>query len=237
MEVLYLSNSMKIIIFIFSLFVFLIGSIVFNIVMGIIPSAQNATRLMSVITGYLNIIISTMLLVLSQCIFRLKYTQKMMKKLGHINVIGEYYTSPFRLVDRLIIYIFPAIPVIFPFFRGETFNKYSLWCIALLFIFIIITEILFYLFNKTMKIVVTDKGIALTGYDLRLELPISANYPNPSGFYPFERIEGFRCLKDEIIIYQTYDLGTIKIKTSNEEIRKIKALLLSNNVPESRLSQ
>ena len=88
-----------------------------------------------------------------------------------------------------------------------------------------------------MKIVVTDKGIALTGYDLRLELPISANYPNPSGFYPFERIEGFRCLKDEILIYQTYDLGTIKIKASDEEIRKIKALLLYNHVPESRLGQ
>lgn len=228
---------MKIIIFIFSLFVFLIGSIVLNIVISIIPGAQNATGLMPVITGYLNIMISTMLLVLSQCIFRLKYIQKLIKKLGHINVIGEYYISPFRLVDRLIIYIFPAIPVVFPLFRGETLNKYSLWVIALFFIFIIITEILFYFFNKTMKIVVTDKGIVVIGYDLRLELPISANYPNPSGFYPFERIEGFRCLKDEIIIYQTYDLGAINIKAPYEEIRKIKALLLSNNVPESRLGQ
>lgn len=205
--------------------------------MGISPDAQNATGLMPVVTGYLNIIISILLLVISQCIFRIKYIQKLMKKLGDINVIGEYYISPFRLADRLIIYIFPAIPVIFPFSRGETLNKYSLWCIALLFIFIIITEILFYLFNKTMKIIVTDKGIALTGYDLRLELPISANYPNPSGFYPFERIEGFRCLKDEIIIYQTYDLGAIKIKASDEEIRKIKALLLYNHIPESRLGQ
>ena len=232
-----MSNSMKIIIFIFSLFVFLIGSIIFNMIMGISPDAQNAIGLMPVITGYLNIMISTILLIISQCIFRLKYIQKLMKKLGHINIIGEYNISPFRLFDRLIIYIFPSIPVVFPFFRGETINKYSLWGIALLFIFIIITEILFYLFNKTMKIVVTDKGIALTGYDLRLELPISANYPNPSGFYPFERIEGFRCLKDEILIYQTYDLGTIKIKASDEEIRKIKALLLYNHVPESRLGQ
>ncbi len=228
---------MKIIIFIFSLFVFLIGSIVLNIVISIIPGAQNATGLMPVITGYLNIMISTMLLVLSQCIFRLKYIQKLIKKLGHINVIGEYYISPFRLVDRLIIYIFPAIPVVFPLFRSETLNKYSLWVIALFFIFIIITEILFYFFNKTMKAVITDKGIVVIGYDLRLELPISANYPNPSGFYPFERIEGFRCLKDEIIIYQTYDLGAINIKAPYEEIRKIKALLLSNNVPESRLGQ
>lgn len=219
------------------MFVFLIGSIVFNAVMSIAPSIQNAAGLMPVITGYLNIIVCTMLLILSQCVFRLKYTQKLMKKLGHINIIGEYYASPFRLVDRLIIYIFPAIPVIFPFIRGETLNKYSLGCIALLFIFIIITEILFYLFSKTMKIIVTDKGLELTGYDLRLELPISANYPNPSGFYPFERIEGFRCLKDEIFIYQTYDLGIIKIKASDEEIRKIKALLLYNYVPESKLGQ
>ena len=232
-----MSNSMKLIIFIISLFVFLIGSVIFNMIMGIIPGAQNATGLITIITGYLGIMISTMLLVLSQCIFRLKYTKRLMNKLGHYNVIGEYPITPFRLVDRLIIYVFPTIPVVYPFFKGETLNKYSIWSIVLLFIFIIITEIMFNLFNKTMKIVVTDKGIAVTGYDLRLELPISANYPNPSGFYPFERIEGFRYMKKQITIYQSYDLGPISIKTSEDDIKKIRGLLLQNQVPESKLGK
>ena len=232
-----MSNSMKLIIFIISLFVFLIGSVIFNMIMGIIPGAQNATGLITIITGYLGIMISTMLLVLSQCVFRLVYTRRAIKKLDHINIIGEYPISPFRLLDRLIIYVFPAIPVVFPFFKGETLNKYSIWGIILLFIFIIITEILFHFFNKTMKIVVTDKGIAVTGYDLRLELPISANYPNPSGFYPFERIEGFRYMKKQIILYQTYDLGPITIKALQDDIKKIRGLLLQNQVIESKLGK
>jgi len=231
-----LSNSMKLVAFILSLFVFLIGSVVFNMILGITPAAQNETGLMPVIAGYLNIMISTMLLVFSQAIFRFKYTQRQMKKLGHYNIVGEYYIAPFRLVDRLIIYVFPSIPVIYPFFRGERLNKYTLWSIALLFIFIIITEILFNLFNKSMKIVVTDKGVAVTGYDLRLELPISANYPSSSGFYPFERIEGFRYMKKKITLYQTYDLGPITITAPEDEIKKIRGLLLQNHVPESKLS-
>lgn len=230
-----MSNSMKLITFIFSLFVFLIGSVIFNVILGIKPGADNATGLMPVITGYLNIMISTMLLVLSQAIFRFKYTQRQMKKLGHYKIIGEYPITPFRLVDRLIIYVFPTIPVVYPFFKGETLNKYSIWGIILLFMFIIITEILFNLFNKTMKITVTDKGIAVTGYDLRLELPISANYPNGSGFYPFERIEGFRYMKNKITLYQTYDLGPITINASEDDIKQIRGLLIQNHVPESKI--
>lgn len=237
MEVLYLSNSIKLINFIISLFVFLIGSVVLNLAFGITPDAEITTNLMSVMASYLSIMLSTMLLLLSQCFFRLKYIQSKLKKLGHYNVIGEYHISPFRMVDRFIIYVFMTLPVILPFFQGETLNKHNIVSIILLFIFIIITEILFKFFNKTMKIVVTDKGITVTGYDLRLDLPISANYPYPSGFYPFERIEGFRCMKKQIILYQTYDLGTITIKAPEDDVKRIRGLLLQNLVPESKLGK
>jgi hypothetical protein len=127
--------------------------------------------------------------------------------------------------------------VVYQFFRGEGLNQHTLWGIALLIIFIIITEMLFKFFHKTMKILVTDKGIAIMGFDPRLELPISANYPNGSGFYPFERIEGFRYMKKKLVLYQTYDLGTITIKASENDIKKIKGLLLQNHVPESKISK
>lgn len=232
-----MSNSMKLITFIFSLFAFLIGSTIFNMILAIIPAIQGETGLLPVITGYLNIMLSTGLLYISQGFFRIIYTRRIMNKLNNYTIIGEYPVAPFRLVDRIIIYIFPILPVVFPFFRGETLNKYTLWGIGLLITFIIITEILFKFFNKTMKIIVTDKGITITGFDPRLDLPVNANYPNGSGFYPFERIEGFRYMKKKLVLYQTYDLGPITINATEDDIKRVKGLLLQNNIPESKISR
>jgi len=201
------------------------------------PATQAETGLLPVITGYLNIMLSTMLLVLSQGYFRTVYIRKTMNKLGSYNIIGEYYVAPFRIVDRILIYVFASLSVVFPIFSGDTLKQYTNWGIALLIIFIIITEILFKFFSKTMKIVVTDKGIAVKGFDLRLELPLSANYPNGSGFYPFERIEGFRYMKKSLVLYQSYDLGPITINAPEDDIKRIKGLLLQNHVPESKISR
>ncbi|SHJ30792.1 hypothetical protein [Lutispora thermophila] len=232
-----MSSSMKLITFIFSLFVFLIASVIFNTIFAFFPAAQSETGLIPVIAGYLNIMFSTMLMILSQGFFRTFYIRRVMNKLGTYNIIGEYPVTPFRLVDRIIIYIFPSLPVILPFFKGETLNQYTLWGIALLVLFIIITELLFKFFNKTMKIIVIDKGIQITGFDMRLELPISANYPNGFGFYPFERIEGFRYMKKKLVLYHTYDLGPITIDASEDDIKRIKGLLLQNNILESRIDK
>lgn len=232
-----MSNSMKLIIFILSLFVFIICSTIFNMILAGFPATQAETGLLPVITGYLNIMLSTMLLVLSQGYFRTVYIRKTMNKLGSYNIIGEYYVAPFRIVDRILIYVFASLSVVFPIFSGDTLKQYTNWGIALLIIFIIITEILFKFFSKTMKIVVTDKGIAVKGFDLRLELPLSANYPNGSGFYPFERIEGFRYMKKSLVLYQSYDLGPITINAPEDDIKRIKGLLLQNHVPESKISR
>lgn len=232
-----MSNSMKLIIFILSLFVFIICSTIFNMILAGFPATQAETGLLPVITGYLNIMLSTMLLVLSQGYFRTVYIRKTMDRLGSYNVIGEYSVTPFRIVDRILIYVFASLSVVFPIFSGDTLKQYTNWGIALLVIFIIITEILFKFFSKTMKIVVTDKGIAVKGFDLRLELPLSANYPNGSGFYPFERIEGFRYMKKSLVLYQSYDLGPITINAPEDDIKRIKGLLLQNHVPENKISR
>lgn len=232
-----MSNSMKLIIFIFSLIVFLIGSTIINMTLASIPATQGETGLLPFITGYFSIMLSTMLLFLSQGYFRTIYTRNIMNKLGGYNVIGEYPVAPFRIVDKIIIYVFASLSIIFPIFSGETLKQYTFWGIALFIIFIIITEILFKFFSKTMKIVVTDKGIAIKGFDLRLELPLSANYPNGSGFYPFERIEGFRYMKKSLVLYQSYDLGPITINAPEDDIKRIKGLLLQNHVPESKIGR
>ena len=232
-----MSNSMKLVIFILSLFVFIIGSTIINMILAGIPATQSETGLLPVISGYFNIMFSTMLLYLTQGYFRIIYTRKVMNKLGSYNVIGKYPIAPFRIVDRIIIYVFASLSIIFPLFNGETLKQYTAWGIALLIIFIIITEILFKFFHKTMKILVTDKGIAIIGFDPRLELPINANYPNGSGFYTFDRIEGFRYMKKKLVLYQTYDLGTITINAPEDDIKRIKGLLLKNHVPESRLNK
>ncbi len=223
-----MSNTMKTIIFIISLFTFLLFFILINF---IIP-----TRVME---GIPNIVFVRAVFYISGYITAL-YTQALLKHLyvkSHIknlNIIKIFPARFFEMRDRLIMLTLPIIGVLMPMVNRRAVSAENLWSLVCLAVLAVVIEVLFLINSKTLKIYVADKGIAIDGMDFRLELSVPFSYGNAAGWYPFERIESYLALKDSILLYHTYDLGTIILECSGDEVKQIKGLLISKGVQERR---
>ncbi len=223
-----MSNTMKSIIFIVSLFTFLLFFILFNTVIApqMILDSPNAALLAALL--YFTAYITAMY---SQALIKYLYTKNRMKALNIIKVLPSK-SSEMR--DRLIILTLPIIAIFLPMVRKREVTAEDLWSIASLAVFALIIEGLFLINSRTLKIYVTDKGFAINGIDFRLELSVPFSYTNAVGWYPFERIENYLALNDKVLIYQTYDMGVITLECSEDEVKQIKGLLVSKKIPERR---
>ncbi|MGE5630450.1 MAG: hypothetical protein ACM3TR_05045 [Caulobacteraceae bacterium] len=221
-----MTNTMKTIIFIVSLFVFIFFFIFISFIMspGALVNSPYAALTAGILymSGYI-------IALYSQALIKYLYVRNRLKT---ANIIKTFPVSSFSVRDRLIIMILPLLAVILPIVQKRAFTAESLKALIYVVVLALIIELLYYLNKRTLKAYVTDKGIAVNGIDFRLELSIPFSYSDAAGFYPYERIENYLALNDQIIIYQTYDFGTITIKCSGEDVRQIKGLLVSKKIPE-----
>ncbi len=223
-----MSNTMKTIIFIVSLFTFLLFFILINTMIPpqVILDSPNAALLAAVL--YISAYITAMY---SQALIKYFYTKNRMKALNIIKVLPA---KSFEMRDRLIMLALPFIAVFMPMVRKREVTAESLWSIAYLAALALIIEVLFLINSRTLKAYVTDKGFAVNGVDFRLELSIPFSYTNAVGWYPFERIENYLALSNKVLLYQTYDMGVITLECSEDEVKQIKGLLVSKKIPERR---
>jgi hypothetical protein len=180
---------------------------------------------------YLSSAIGILVVIYTQAAIKYIYASKSLKGATiHLKLpLGK-----FRLTDRLLVYFLPALGIILPVMQARSLSVITLQSLIFLISLIIIIEILFYVNSKTMKAFITNKGIIIRGIDLRMELPIPSNYHNPSGYYPFNRIITFLDLNDKLLVEQSYDLGNIILKGDAETLKKIKAVLLANDIKQKR---
>lgn len=224
-----MSNTTKSLAFILSIFAFFIY---FTFSVPLIAFANN--KVPASFYAYLfniNIFAGFFIILFSQALVKLIYINRKLKGATVSHVLP---VSPFRFIDRLLIYVLPAIALLFPIISKRAFNYNSMVTVLFLLIFIVVTETIFFLSQKTMKVYVTDKGLAIKGLDLRLELPFPSAYPTNSGFYSYDRLDTFLALNDSIQLQHCYDLGVISIPCSGETLKQIKGLLLFHKVPEKR---
>lgn len=223
-----MSNTMRTIIFIVSLFTFLLFFIFINQIAppGAILDSPNAAMLVPIlyIAGYI-------VALYSQALIKYFYTRKHMKGL---NVVKVLPAKSFAMRDRLIILMLPIIAVIMPMVQKREVTAEYLGSLVYLAVLAVIIEVLFFINNRTLKAYVTDKGFAINGIDFRLELSIPFSYTNAVGWYPFERIENYLAFGNKVLLYPTYDMGVITLECSEEEVRQIKGLLVSKKIPERR---
>jgi hypothetical protein len=223
-----MSNTMKTIIFIVSLFVFLSFFMLINTIIppGIILESPNAALLVAILymTGYI-------VALYTQALIKYLYTKNLMK---NMNIIKVLPAKSFSMRDRLVIFMLPILAVFLPMVRKMEVTAESLWPLAYLAVFAIIIELLFLINSRTIKAYVSDKGFAINGIDFRLELSIPFSYTNAVGYYPFERILSYLAFDNKILLYPSYDMGAIELECSEEEFRQIKGLLISKKVPEKR---
>ena len=223
-----MNNTMKSIIFIVSLFAFLLFFIFINNVIppqAILDSPRAGTLVaLLYIAGYITAMYS-------QALIKYLYTKNRMKGLNIIKVLPA---KSFEMRDRLIILTLPIIAIFLPMVRKREVTVENLWSMAYLAALALLIEVLFLLNSRTLKAYITDKGIAINGIDFRLELSIPFSYTNAVGWFPFERIENYLALSNKVLIYQTYDMGVITLECSEEEVKQIKGLLVAKKIPERR---
>jgi len=222
-----MNNTMKSIVFIASLFSFLILIILFNYILTIFFNNYQPPIYIS----FIFIALSYISILFVQAYVRKLYVKK---KLEGLNIIFEVPAKTIRTLDKVLIYILPGVFVLLPLIYRPVFDVLTQLKLIIFVFLIALIELVLSITKKTMKAVVTDGGIAIAGTDLRLELPINANYTNASGFYPFERLDSYLIVNDEIFIEQSFDLSTIKLKCSLDQIKQLKAILIKNGINETR---
>ena len=216
-----MSNTMKTIIFVVSLFAFLFFFILANYVLS--PNAD-FIKAVVYITGYIAALYT-------QALMKYLYTRSVMKK---ANIISVLPVKTNELREKLIPLVLPVIAVVMPMVGKREVSPENLKSFVYLVILAAIIQVLFLINSRTLKVYVTNKGFAVNGVDLRLELSISFSYTNAAGWYPFERIENYLAYENKVFLYHTYDMGVITFECSEEETRQIKGLLIANSVPERR---
>lgn len=216
-----MSNTMKMLVFIISLFAFLLF---FTIINFIIPVNHFIIKALLYILSYIAALYT-------QALIKRRYTMSLIKDM---DIIGAFPGKSFEIRDRIILLILPLIAVVMPIVNKRTFTRESLWSLAALAVLAVILEVLLYINGRTMKILVTGKGFAVLGIDFRLELSIPFSYTNAAGWYPFERIESYMEYSSKVLLYSTYDMGVIIIECIRDEMKQIIGLLKANGVPARR---
>ena len=220
-----MSNTMKTIIFVISLFVFLSFFILINVILP--PQLiLGSTFILALL--YMAAYIITLY---SQALIKYLYTKSLMK---NVNSIKAFPIKLLEVRERLILLMLPTIAVFMPMVSKRAVASENLWSLAYLVFLAIIIEVLLPINNRTLKVYVTDKGFAINGIDFRLELSVPFSYTNAVGWYPFERIGNYQAFGNKVYLYHTYDMGVITFECSEEEVKQIKGLLVSKKVPERR---
>ena len=222
-------NSMK-------TFVFLISLIAYFIYLSISSAFINAAintgnQTFAAMAIYIFSALGILLLLYVQAALKYWYASKPLKNATvHVTLpLGK-----FRLVDRVLVYLLPALGTLLPAIQARSLSAITLQSLLFSISLIIIIEILFYANIKTMKVYITNKGLIIRGIDLRLEVPLPSNYRNPSGYFPFNRIITFVDLNDKLLVEQSYDLGNIVLQSDVETLKKIKAVFIANGIKQKK---
>lgn len=223
-----MSNTMRTLIFIASLFFFLLFFITVNYLLPTqfisgLPNPAVFTAALYIL-AYIGVLYS-------QALVKYLYTKSAMKG---VNIIKSFPVKTGGMREKLILLVLPIIAVILPMVSTKKVTPEKLTAFVYIAVLAVILEILSRLNAKTLRLYATNKGFGINGIDFRLELSIPFSYTNAAGWYPFERIENYLAYGNKVFLYQTYDMGVIGFECDTEEVHQIKGLLIANGVPERR---
>lgn len=175
-------------------------------------------------------------IVLILCLVFLGTLQGLLKFLSlrryrRLNSILFLPLKGFSISDQAIYYIVPLIIYILPLFRRPYVNE----IIAIKLIFFIIAMTALWLWLKLSKGLLgcyfLPEGLLITGFDVRLDLPIQPLQQNASGFYPYEKLKEYQ-LSDQVLIFKLpFDTASLVLSCKDAEISEIIEFLKLMKVP------
>ena len=224
-----MSNTMKAIVFIISLIAYFIYLTISSTFVTAALDSGNLTY--GVMTLYIYYAAGILIVLYTQAAVKFWYAGR------HLKDAAVYVKVPlekFRLADRLVVYLLPALAVFVPILQTMSLVPLNWQSLLFLGVLVLFIEFLFYINSKTMKAYITNKGIFIRGIDLRLESPIPFSYNNPSGHFTFDRLITFWDLNDKLMIEHAYDLGNITLIADTDTLKQIKGVLIANGIKQKK---
>lgn len=138
----------------------------------------------------------------------------------------------FLLKEKLWFYVFVALIYFAPVIRALSLSYLNFSRITLFIMSIGIVELLLRISSRSMKIYFLDKGILVTGFDMRIEIPMGQGLyiHNDSGYYIYENFDGYIPYGDKIELYMSMESGKIVVPTDKEKMAQIMFILKEKKI-------
>lgn len=224
-----MSGTRKSFLFFISFFI----TIFFMSIIGFIlrPLLENISdyTFYNIVSPILYTIYLIVFLLIESAIRRL-YTRKF---LNQSEILFKAETNGFNLSTRLIIYLALVLIYFLSLFKDFTIESISIPRIILFIISFLIIELLLKLSNKTIYGYFTRDYIIISGWDLRLSLPIiyGPHVHNDSDVYSYNDIKEYFIFPTYIELYLISDSGKLVFDLDSESSRKFKGVLMQKNIP------
>ncbi|WP_427339825.1 hypothetical protein [Caloranaerobacter sp. DY30410] len=164
-----------------------------------------------------------------QGLLRYSYNKRILKNNA---VLLSVNIDNFNLNERLWYYLLVALIYFVPIFRNPISSKMIIIRVVLFIITLALIEVLLRLSNKTIKIYFLKNGILITGFDIRIGLPIvyGTQIHNDSGYYSYNDIENYFIFPDYIDLYLILKQGKLTFKSNSELARQVSGILKQNKI-------
>ncbi|SHH20294.1 hypothetical protein SAMN02745135_00038 [Caloranaerobacter azorensis DSM 13643] len=164
-----------------------------------------------------------------QGLLRYSYNKKILRS---SSVLLSASTDKFNLNERLWYYLLVALIYFLPILKNPLSSKMIIIRIILFIITLALIEVLLKLSNRTIKIYFLKNGILITGFDIRIGLPIvyGTQIHNDSGYYSYNDIENYFIFPDYIDLYLILKQGKLTFKSNSELARQVSGILKQNKI-------
>ncbi len=137
----------------------------------------------------------------------------------------------FSIADQIIYYIVPLIIYILPLFLRPHVNEIIAIKVGVFVITIIALRLWLQLSKKSTPCYFLKEGLLITGFDVRLDLPIHPLLENSSGFYPYEKLSEYQLTDQRLTFKLPFDAYSLVLDCKDADINEINEFLQLMKVP------
>ena len=229
-----MSIAKKTVLFLFSLF----SSIIFVSILSVAISPLVQSLSQSVISNIiypLFFTIGLLFFIFIQALFRYLVNKK---TLSENTILFSVKTSKFTLKEKLWLYLLVAVVYFASFFKGIILDYTLVIRILLFAVTIVIIEALLRTSNKNINIYFLRKGIVVSGFDIRVEIPFgqSVDIHNDSGVYSYYDIDSYFIFPDHVELYLISEQGKLEFKVDEETKRQLMGILVQQKIEMRKFS-
>jgi len=144
----------------------------------------------------------------------------------------------FSLKEKMWFYIFASLIYFIPLLKSLSFGYSTFLRIALFLATLLIIEITLRMSSNRMKIHFLRNGIIVTGFDLRIDIPLNQSFvtQNDSGYYDYNDIDSYFPFPEHMDLFLIGEQGKLTFQIDEETRRQVIGILMLNKVAIKKFS-